>query len=47
MGARTGITEELLDFIVQDLVTAGLVERHADDVGLVMLTNKGWELVSK
>ena len=42
MGARTGIKGNQLDQVVADVVTAGMVEQHADDPSLVMLTNKGW-----
>ena len=44
IGARTGIKGDQLDQVVADLVTAGLVERRADNPILVMLTSKGWAI---
>lgn len=42
ISARTGITGVQLELAIYDLVTAGLVEQHVDDAGLVILTDKGW-----
>ena len=42
MSARTGITGAQLELAVYDLVTAGLVEQHVDDAGLVILTDEAW-----
>ena len=42
IGARTGIKGDQLEQVVADAVTAGLVERRADEPGFVILTNEGW-----
>jgi hypothetical protein len=42
LSARTGIKGDQLDQAVADVVSAGLAERHADDAGLLILTNEGW-----
>jgi hypothetical protein len=47
ISARTGITNELRDMVVHDLVTSGLVQQHANDVRLIMLTDKGWEVATQ
>ncbi|GEP61413.1 hypothetical protein [Reyranella soli] len=44
IGARTDIMGDRRERVAYDVVTAGLVERHVDDVSLVMLTHQGWAL---
>ena len=46
IGARTGIKGADLERVVADVVAAGLVEQRADDTGLIILTNRGWDLAS-
>ena len=42
IGARTGIKGDQLEQVFADVVTAGLVERHVYEPGLVILASKGW-----
>ncbi len=44
IGARTGIKGALLDQVVADAVTLGLVKRRVDDPSFVTLTNEGWAI---
>jgi hypothetical protein len=46
IGARTGIKGAGLERVVADVVAGGLVEQRADDSGLIILTNRGWDLAS-
>jgi hypothetical protein len=46
IGARTGIKGGDLERVVADVVASGLVEQRADDSGLIILTNRGWDLAS-
>ena len=41
-----GIKGDQLEQVVADVVTAGLVERHVDKPGLVILTSKGWAIAT-
>jgi len=41
VGADIGLTGERLDQAVSDATAAGVLDRRADDPGLVMLTDKG------
>jgi len=47
LSARTGIRGARLELVVCDIVTAGLVQQHLADAGLVILTSKGWAVVGK
>ena len=46
IGARTGIKGAYLERVVADVVAAGLVDQRTDDSGLIILTNRGWDLAS-
>ena len=46
IGARTGIRGADLERVVANVVAAGLVEQRADDTGLIILTNRGWDLAN-
>jgi len=46
IGARTGIRGADLERVVAHVVAAGLVEQRADDTGLIILTNRGWDLAN-